>query len=64
LVLAVLALFSIAIIGLETRPKSPLSSRLVTEELLSGARDFRAGWLSHGRDWSNQRYAPFTEINR
>lgn len=46
-----------------SRPQ-PVSSRTVTEELLSAARGTREGWLTHGRDWSNQRYAPMAEIDR
>jgi PQQ-dependent dehydrogenase (methanol/ethanol family) len=35
----------------------------VTEQTLLAA-DTASGWLTHGRDFANQRYAPFTQINR
>lgn len=47
-----------------TSRRQPVSSRTVTDELLSAARTAREGWLTHGRDWSNQRYAPVVEIDR
>jgi alcohol dehydrogenase (cytochrome c) len=37
-------------------------SRPVTDQLL--AAPVQEGWLSYGRDWSNDRYVPLTEINR
>lgn len=37
--------------------------RSVTDEVLAAAAD-GAEWITHGRDWSNGRYAPLTEIDR
>jgi alcohol dehydrogenase (cytochrome c) len=43
---------------------SPIESgRPVTEERLRAA-PATDGWLTYGRDWSNRRYVPLTEINR
>jgi alcohol dehydrogenase (cytochrome c) len=44
--------------------KRPTLTRRVTDELIREAPATREGWLTHGRDWSNQRYAPHSEINR
>jgi glucose dehydrogenase len=41
----------------------PHAVRPVTEGMLLGA-DTAAGWLTHGRGFSNQRFAPFAGINR
>ena len=46
----------------DTHPDS--ASRPVTEERLRAAPATPEGWLSYGRDWSNRRYVPLTEINR
>jgi quinohemoprotein ethanol dehydrogenase len=44
--------------------RSPLPTvHAVTEDMLLAA-DAAGGWLTHGRDFTNQRYAPFTQINR
>ena len=51
-------------IGAETWSGRPVPTRMVTEEVLHTAGPASDGWLLHGRDWSNQRYAPFDEINR
>jgi PQQ-dependent dehydrogenase (methanol/ethanol family) len=40
------------------------TSRPVTHERLRAAPTTQEGWLSYGRDWSNRRYVPLTEINR
>jgi PQQ-dependent dehydrogenase (methanol/ethanol family) len=47
-----------------TSRRQPVSSRTVTDELLGGARGADGGWLTHGREWSNQRYATVVEIDR
>jgi alcohol dehydrogenase (cytochrome c) len=49
--------------GKDPHPASDIS-RPVTEERLHAAPVTREGWLSYGRDWSNRRYVPLTEINR
>jgi alcohol dehydrogenase (cytochrome c) len=41
-----------------------VSARPVTEQLLGAGPAGRAGWITHGGDWNNQRYVPFDEINR
>ena len=43
--------------GAATAPGRP-----VTEQLLAAPP--QEGWLSYGRDWSNRRYVPLTEIDR
>lgn len=50
--------------GAEASLKQPVSTRSVTNELLRAARATREGWLTHGRDWTNQRYVPLAEINQ
>ena len=42
---------------------SAAPARPVTDQLLQDAPP-GDGWLNYGRDWSNQRYVPLTEINR
>ena len=37
---------------------------LVTDEVLGLAPARQDGWHTYGRDWSNQRFVPLTEINR
>jgi len=44
------------------RPPLP-SVHAVTEDMLLAA-GAAGDWLIYGRDFSNQRYAPFTQINR
>jgi PQQ-dependent dehydrogenase (methanol/ethanol family) len=36
----------------------------VTDDQLRAAPTAPEGWLSYGRDWSNRRYVPLTEIDR
>ncbi len=36
----------------------------IDDDRLLHAGDDRANWLSYGRDYTNQRYSPLTEINR
>jgi alcohol dehydrogenase (cytochrome c) len=50
--------------GAEAWRQRPISSRAVTDELIRAASGTADGWLTNGRDWSNQRYAPSAEINR
>ena len=46
------------------RRRPPLPAvHAVTEDMLLAA-DTAGPWLSYGRDFGNQRYAPFTQINR
>ena len=45
-------------------PSRSVSTRMVTDQVLRAAPATREGWYTYGRDWSNQRYAPLTEINR
>ncbi|HWN17592.1 MAG TPA: PQQ-binding-like beta-propeller repeat protein [Gemmatimonadales bacterium] len=47
----------------QTSRRRPVSSRTVTDALLGSAGGAGEGWLTHGRDWSNQRYAPVAEID-
>src|SRR5215211_300710 len=47
--------------GGEGSGAAPGPSRPVTDQLL--AAPAHEGWLSYGRDWSNDRYVPLTEIN-
>ena len=49
--------------GTDSHPASDIS-RPVTDERLRAAPVTREGWLSYGRDWSNRRYVPLSEINR
>ena len=49
--------------GKDAHPASDVS-RPVTDERLRAAPTTQDGWLSYGRDWSNRRYVPLTEINR
>jgi alcohol dehydrogenase (cytochrome c) len=49
--------------GAHVSPGRPVSSRAVTDELIQAQPGTGQGWLTHGRDWSNQRYAPIAEIN-
>ena len=51
-------------VGAKEWLRSPGSTRLVTEERLRTASATSEGWLTYGRDWTNQRYAPLAEINR
>jgi len=44
------------------RPRLP-DVRPVTDSMLLAA-DSGGGWLTYGRDFGNQRFAPFTQINR
>jgi alcohol dehydrogenase (cytochrome c) len=51
-------------VGAKEWLRPPVSTRLVTEERLRTASATPEGWLTYGRDWTNQRYAPLAEINR
>ena len=51
-------------VGAKEWLRPPVSARLVTEERLRTASTTSEGWLTYGRDWTNQRYAPLAEINR
>ena len=53
-----------AALGAKEWLRQPVPTRIVTNEHLRAASGTREGWLTHGRDWSNQRYAPHAEINR
>jgi alcohol dehydrogenase (cytochrome c) len=64
LVTAILAVASVLVIAWETWLSPPVSTPPVTEEALQEARTSREGWITHGRDWSNQRYSPLAEIDR
>jgi PQQ-dependent dehydrogenase (methanol/ethanol family) len=44
--------------------RRPVATRIVTNDLLRAAAATQEGWLTHGRDWTNQRFAPHAEINR
>jgi PQQ-dependent dehydrogenase (methanol/ethanol family) len=47
----------------DTRHAS-ITGQPVTEARLRAAPASQDGWLTYGRDWSNRRYVPLTEINR
>lgn len=47
----------------ERAPRASEPIRPVTDDLL-GAASAGDGWLTYGRDYTNQRYVPLTEINR
>jgi alcohol dehydrogenase (cytochrome c) len=64
LVMVLLVAGSAMVIAAEEWFHLPVSTRPVTEGLLRAAPAAGEGWLVHGRDWSNQRYAPLSEINR
>jgi alcohol dehydrogenase (cytochrome c) len=49
--------------GKDSHPQADIS-RPVTDERLRAAPATGGEWLSYGRDWSNRRYVPLTEINR
>ena len=53
-----------AALGAKEWRRQPVPTRLITDDHLLAASATREGWLTHGRDWSNQRYAPHAEINR
>jgi alcohol dehydrogenase (cytochrome c) len=65
LILATILFAAVAgAVGLRAWVRRPVATRTVTNDLLRTARATPEGWLTHGRDWTNQRYAPHTEINR
>jgi alcohol dehydrogenase (cytochrome c) len=64
LLIAILVVAGAAAFGAEIWRRRPSLTRTVSEELLRSAPATREGWLIHGRDWSNRRYAPLGEINR
>ncbi len=42
---------------------APASAEPVTPDRLLAARGDTANWLTHGRDYSNQRFSPLDQIN-
>jgi alcohol dehydrogenase (cytochrome c) len=67
IVLVTIALLGIAAaaLGMHLRSRNAPLPKLhpVTDSMLVGAKS-AGDWLTYGRDFSNQRFAPFTQINR
>ena len=61
--LAALLLGAGTLAVLRLRQPPPPAIHAVTEEMLLAA-DTAGAWLTYGRDFTNQRYAPFTQIDR
>jgi alcohol dehydrogenase (cytochrome c) len=59
-----LALLTAATVACGRDAAPPAPARDVTDAMLRAAPGTGDAWLSHGHDWTNQRYAPLTEIDR